>query len=122
MQPQKMLFAILALGSFLALSACSSRAKALDNVEPETGLTVSQIYHMSTAEKPLPRYHIKPVVDNGYKQHHFTQFKTLENPSVPMYVFPHVALIGDEQIIKPGYTTAFFLYKQNQFALASEVY
>jgi conjugative transfer region lipoprotein (TIGR03751 family) len=37
-------------------------------------------------------------------------------------VFPHVALIGDEQLIKPGYTTAFFLYKQNQFALASERY
>ncbi|EHL30510.1 hypothetical protein LDG_7462 [Legionella drancourtii LLAP12] len=49
-------------------------------------------------------------------------FKTLENPAVPIYIYPHVALIGDEQLLKPGFTTEFFLYKQNQFALASERY
>ena len=49
-------------------------------------------------------------------------FKPLENPQIPIYVFPHVALISDEQLLKPGYTTAFFLYKQNQFALPSELY
>ena len=49
-------------------------------------------------------------------------FKALDNPAIPIYIYPHVALIGDEQLVKPGFTTEFFLYKQNQFALASERY
>nr|WP_234802525.1 hypothetical protein [Legionella maceachernii] len=50
------------------------------------------------------------------------EFKQLPNPEVPIHVFAHVAQLGDEQIIKPAYTTRFFLYKQNQYALASEFF
>jgi conjugative transfer region lipoprotein (TIGR03751 family) len=119
---------ILVLGSALALSACASKSVSSAAI-PEGGLTVSQLYQQSLAE-PMPSWSVKrsakAVNYAGYTRdasneiHHL--FKPLENPQIPIYVFPHVALINDEQLLKPGYTTAFFLYKQNQFALTSELY
>lgn len=119
---------ILALGSALALTACA--AKVSSTPIPEGGLTVSQLYQQSLGE-PMPSWSVakrpsKPVNYAGYTREASNEiqqlFKPLDNPQVPIYVFPHVALIGDEQLLKPGYTTGFFLYKQNQFALASEQY
>lgn len=119
----------LAFSSVLTLSACAS-SNLTSNAIPEGGLTVSQIYQQSMGETMQPwsikRPLTKPVNYEGYTRDASNEvqnlFKPLDNPQVPIYVFPHVALIGDEQLIKPGYTTAFFLYKQNQFALASENY
>ena len=124
---------IIACASMLLLSACSSHV-ASGNI-PEAGLTVSQIYHESLDDTATswtaPRYRVNPVstASVGYGGYTRTAanetemlFKPLDNPSIPMFIYPHVALIGDEQLLKPGYTTAFFLYKQNQFALASERY
>lgn len=119
----------LACASMLLLSACAS--KVTSGSIPESGLTVSQIYHESLNEMSTswaaPRYRIPSHVQyEGYTRTAANEtdmlFKPLDNPSIPMFVYPHVALIGDEQLLKPGYTTAFFLYKQNQFALASERY
>lgn len=112
----------------LFLNACSSNV-ASGNV-PEAGLTVSQIYHQSMDDTAtswtVPHYRVKALDYDGYTRTAANEtnnlFKPLDNPSIPMFVYPHVALIGDEQLLKPGYTTAFFLYKQNQFALASERY
>jgi len=120
---------ILALSSLLTLTACAS-SKVTSATIPEGGLTVSQIYQQSMGEPMQPwsvkRALTKPVNYEGYTRNAANEvqnlFKPLDNPQIPIYVFPHVALIGDEQLIKPGYTTAFFLYKQNQFALASETY
>ena len=122
-------FMTLALSSVLTLTACAS-SNVTSNTIPEEGLTVSQIYQQSIGEPMQPwsvkRSITKPVNYAGYTRDASNEvqslFKPLDNPQVPIYVFPHVALIGDEQLIKPGYTTAFFLYKQNQFALASENY
>lgn len=119
---------IIACASMLVLSACTSHVTS-SNI-PETGLTVSQIYHESLDDTATswtaPRYRIKAVDYNGYTRTAANEtdalFKPLDNPSIPMFIYPHIALIGDEQLLKPGYTTAFFLYKQNQFALASERY
>jgi len=119
---------ILVLGSTLTLSACTSSIVA-SNAIPEGGLTVSQLYQQSISE-PTQSWSVKratkPVNYEGYTRDASNEiqnlFKPLDNPHIPIYVFPHVALIGDEQLIKPGYTTGFFLYKQNQFALASEQY
>lgn len=111
--------------SFLLLNGCAVHQASDDT---ERGLTVSQIYHQSMDEMraPIPHYHIKTTSNAGYiktiESDNVMPFKPLDNPLVPIYIYPHAALIGDEQIIKPGYTTAFFLYKQNQFALASEQY
>lgn len=119
---------ILVFGSALVLSACTS--KSISSVAiPEGGLTVSQLYHQSLAE-PVQSWSVKrsakAVNYAGYTRDASNEinhlFKPLENPQIPIYVFPHVALINDEQLLKPGYTTAFFLYKQNQFALPSELY
>ncbi len=124
---------ILACASMLMLSACSSHVTS--GSVPEAGLTVSQLYHQSLDESAeswtAPRYRVKAIdtAKPGYDGYTRTAvnetvmlFKPLDNPSIPMFIYPHVALIGDEQLLKPGYTTAFFLYKQNQFALASERY
>ncbi|WBV72365.1 TIGR03751 family conjugal transfer lipoprotein [Legionella pneumophila] len=122
------LHTILALGSALILSACASTS--VSSAIPEGGLTVSQLYQQSLGEAmpgwSVPKRQAKPVNYSGYTRDASNEiqhlFKPLDNPQVPIYVFPHVAIIGDEQLLKPGYTTAFFLYKQNQFALASERY
>ena len=119
----------LACASLMLLNACSSHVGSANNAE-ESGLTVSQLYHQSldnaAASWTAPRYRAKPTDYEGYTRTAANEtqmlFKPLDNPSVPMFVYPHVALIGDEQLLKPGYTTAFFLYKQNQFALPSERY
>ncbi|HAT1795179.1 TIGR03751 family conjugal transfer lipoprotein [Legionella pneumophila subsp. fraseri] len=100
----------------LALSACST-ARLSQSAIPEQGLTVSQLYQQSQQE-PLykPVFHEVKLGESG------EEFKSLPNPEIPIHVFAHVAQLGDEQLIKPAYTTRFFLYKQNQYALASELY
>lgn len=114
------------------ISACTAKVSPFKSPIPEQGLTVSQIYHGQVAQtvQQTPRYAFKKMPQSGLYEGYTRMamnetkmlFKPLDNPQVPIYVYPHVALIGDEQLIKPGYTTAFFLYKQNQFALASERY
>ncbi len=101
----------------LGLSACST-AKISQGTIPEQGLTVSQLYHLQSEPAPLPKKRIVAAHQAKISQ----QFKALANPEVPIHVFAHVANIGDEQIIKPDYDTRFFLYKHNQYALASELY
>ncbi|WP_131783800.1 TIGR03751 family conjugal transfer lipoprotein [Legionella gresilensis] len=120
-------YMILVCASALALSACASSIKSTQPL-PEGGLTVSELYQQSI-EKPTQHWSVniaKPIHYSGYTRTAANEikslFKPLDNPQIPIYVFPHIALIGDEQLIKPGYTTSFFLYKQNQFALASEYY
>lgn len=100
----------------LGLCACST-AKVSQGSIPEQGLTVSQLYHQNKPE-PLP----KRRLTHANLERPAQQFKALVNPEVPIHVFAHVANIGDEQIIKPDYSTRFFLYKHNQYALASELY
>ncbi|MFO9572913.1 TIGR03751 family conjugal transfer lipoprotein [Legionella pneumophila serogroup 1] len=100
----------------LTLSACST-ANISQSAIPEQGLTVSQLYQQSM-QQPIQKAVVQQVrfEDSG------EEFKQLPNPEVPIHIFAHVAQLGDEQIIKPAYTTRFFLYKQNQYALASELY
>ncbi len=50
------------------------------------------------------------------------QFKPLPNPGIAIYVFPHLSQFGDTRVPIPGYTTSFFLYEQNQYAMPSEIY
>jgi len=105
---------IMTCASIMTLSACST-AKISSGTIPEEGLTVSQIYHHSVSPPKIVR--IKPVVTKTNDE-----FKALPNPEVTLYIFPHVMQIDDEQLVKPGFSTRFFLYKQNQYALASELY
>lgn len=128
MVTHNVLHTILACSSALVLTSCASSTVSSSTI-PEGGLTVSQIYQQSMSN-PMPSWSVKrtpqPVNYKGYTRDAANEvkhlFKPLDNPQIPIYVFPHVALIGDEQLLKPGYSTGFFLYKQNQFALASELY
>ena len=116
------------------LGACASNVRT-GNI-PENGLTVSQIYHKVIDENDAgdvshARRQLKQKGAQSYKTHYegaFHQafmnanhgFKQLDNPAVPIYITPKVVLMGDEQFIKPGFVTNFYLYKKNQFALNSE--
>ena len=46
-------------------------------------------------------------------------FPTLPNPTMVMYVFPHLA--GEEKMPVPGYATSFSMYAKTEFALPGEV-
>lgn len=59
----------------------------------------------------------------GYTRDAFTEidvlFPRLPNPTLVMYVFPHLA--GKTRAPVPGYTTAFSMYEQVEYALPGEV-
>lgn len=48
-----------------------------------------------------------------------TIFPRLPNPTLVMYVYPHLA--GDEQVPVPGYVTSFPMYDRVEYALPGEV-
>lgn len=119
----------LCASSLVGLSGCSRSVSA--GGVPEEGLTMSQIYNQSIADSAqswtAPSYRKQKRVNyEGYIRdaHNETQakFKKVDNPEIPIFVYPHVAQLGDEQLVKPGYASEFFLYKQNQFALSNERY
>jgi len=45
-------------------------------------------------------------------------FPTLDNPTLVMHVFPHLAT--DERLPVPGYGTSFSLFERSEFALPGE--
>jgi conjugative transfer region lipoprotein (TIGR03751 family) len=47
-------------------------------------------------------------------------FKPLPNPEIGLYVFPHLVFLENESQPVPGYTTAFFLYQSNHFAIPED--
>ena len=47
------------------------------------------------------------------------RFPRLPNPTLVMYVFPHLA--GTERVPVPGYATTFPLYERVEYALPGEV-
>ena len=60
---------------------------------------------------------------HGYTRDAFNEldvsFPRLPNPSLVMYVFPHLA--GAERTPVPGYATTFPLYERVEYALPGEV-
>lgn len=60
---------------------------------------------------------------NGYVRDAFneldTHFPRLPNPTLVMYVFPHLA--GEQRVPVPGYATTFPLYTQVEYALPGEL-
>ena len=123
---------IILLSSLLGACASSVTTGAI----PEQGLTVEQIYHGVIEDNTIDRRsalkqqvrHIQAEKPNyaGYTRTSLNEtramFKPLANPAIPIYVYPHIVQVGSEQLVKPGYTTEFFLFKSNQFALNSERY
>ena len=116
----------------LVLAGCASTK---DAVLPQDGPSMQAIYeghvHAMAARDPqvirgeLGR---RPVVTGeaalqGYTREAFNEidvlFPRLPNPTLVMYVFPHLA--GEARAPVPGYTTAFPMYEQVEYALPGEV-
>ena len=120
----------LALGWIsLALIGCTSTK---ESVLPQDGPTMKAIYEQHMAdlyppadtlrgERPLPPSGIAHY--RGFVREAATEieslFPRLPNPTLVMYVFPHLS--GDERTPVPGYVTTFPFYETVEYALPGEV-
>lgn len=116
----------------LALCGCASTKEA---VLPQDGPPMKTIYEQHIQEMgardPMAVHEAldhRPIVDGEGSLHGYTReahneidttFPRLPNPSLAMYVFPHLA--GDEQVPVPGYVTTFPMYERVEYALPGEV-
>ncbi len=51
-----------------------------------------------------------------------SEFKLLPNPNIAAYIFPHLSHYSGTNVPVPGYTTTFFLYEKNHYAMPGEMY
>lgn len=116
----------------LVLAGCAS---IKDAVLPHDGPSMKAIYDAHVASigaegvTALRReIAVRPVGNDdvdlaGYSRTAYTELETifprLPNPTLVMYVFPHLA--GAERVPVPGYATTFPLYERVEYALPGEV-
>ena len=116
----------------LALGGCASTK---ESVLPQDGPSMKAIYDthfegMGADDPYVLRRELgtRPLGDNdvdlaGYSRTAHTELETifprLPNPTLVMYVFPHLA--GFERVPVPGYATTFTLYERVEYALPGEV-
>ena len=116
----------------LVLAGCTSTK---DNVLPQDGPSMKAIYegHIQAMNARDPQAIRRELgnrsLDNGeaalqgYSRDAFNEidvlFPRLPNPTLVMYVFPHLA--GETRAPVPGYATAFPMYEQVEYALPGEV-
>ena len=131
MQNLSILIGVLASIS-LGLAGCASTKEA---VLPQDGPSMKMIYeqhfHEMGALDPQTIRHklggrTTGAVTNalhGYTREAHNEIDTifprLPNPTLVMYVFPHLA--GDEGVPVPGYATTFPMYERVEYALPGEV-
>ena len=110
-------------------------ANSKDTVLPNDGPTMKQIYdqHFSTMNAvsvgSVRSEVTKRLADDeegtltAYARESATEldahFPRLPNPTLILYVFPHLA--GPERVPIPGYTTRFPMYDTTEYALPGEV-
>jgi len=116
----------------ISLAGC---AGSKDTILPADGPSMKTIYtrHFSdigmhdtmSVRKELKSRPLATDVSDlaGYVRDAFNEldshFPRLPNPTLVMYVFPH--LVGDERLPIPGYSTTFPMYRQLEYALPGEV-
>ena len=116
----------------LVLAGCASTK---DAVLPQDGPSMKAIYEghvneMNARDPQILRHALgnRPILTGeaallGYTRDAFNEidvlFPRLPNPTLVMYVFPHLA--GDAHAPVPGYATAFPMYEQVEYALPGEV-
>lgn len=131
MKQPSILIAALGLIS-LVLAGCASTK---DSILPQDGPSMKAIYEghveeMNARDPQVVRGGLghRPIVTGevalqGYTREAFNDidvlFPRLPNPTLVMYVFPHLA--GEARAPVPGYTTAFPMYEQVEYALPGEV-
>jgi conjugative transfer region lipoprotein (TIGR03751 family) len=116
----------------LTLGGCASTK---ESVLPQDGPSMKAIYDthfegMGADDPYVLRRELgtRPLGDDdvdlaGYSRTAHTELETifprLPNPTLVMYVFPHLA--GSERVPVPGYATTFTLYERVEYALPGEV-
>ena len=93
---------------------------------------MEQVYaqHMTTLKPtPSPRHPIQALPPRGIAHYRGfvreaanninTLFPRLPNPTLVMYIFPHLS--GEERSPVPGYVTTFPFYERVEYALPDEV-
>jgi len=134
-QPAKtttVLVSISGLPLLLLLGGCASTKEA---ILPQDGPSMRAIYDAHVVEmaaqdpsvvrEALGCRRVRPGEGDlaGYSREAFNEldvrFPRLPNPSLVMYVFPHLA--GPERTPVPGYATTFPMYERIEYALPGEV-
>ncbi len=131
MQNPLTLISVLSLIS-LVLAGCASTK---DTVLPQDGPSMKAIYDahiqaINARDPQVIRHELgNRLLDNGdatlqgYVRDAFNEidvlFPRLPNPTLVMYVFPHLA--GEMRAPVPGYATAFPMYEQVEYALPGEI-
>ena len=116
----------------ISLAACAGNK---DTILPLDGADMKTIYTehfndigmrdtMSVRKELKARPLNTDAIDlGGYTRDAFNEldshFPRLPNPTLVMYVFPHLA--GAERVPVPGYATTFPMYRQVEYALPGEV-
>ena len=116
------------------ISALSGCAGTKDTVLPSDGPTMKEIYDahfdgMNGASIDGARTQIgnRSPIDSADALDSYTRtseteldthFPRLPNPSLVMYVFPHLA--GPARVPVPGYSTTFSMYERTEVALPGE--
>lgn len=110
---------VLILSLISGLVACSTESP----LAPE-GPTIREIYdgHRSALNTDMSVIRAMPTVTRDQKpvavQRTERRFSRLYNPSLHLYIYPHLA--GREQVPIPGYYTVFPLYPRIEYARAGE--
>lgn len=136
---------LISLTSIVLLSGCTTPGKKL---LPHGDMTMAQIYRVQTGlvvssdtqgsgdnttssnQFDAISYQsnatsIMPVsdqyIDDAQNQIN-SEFKVLPNPNIAAYIFPHMSHYSGTNVPVPGYTTTFFLYEKNHYAMPGEEY
>lgn len=143
MKTFKLLVNTAAMAAILALTGCATPGQ--DTIPPAGDMTMAQIYYqesgLSAPDDPsnpnasnvdaltaargnvpaqTPDYQGQGASDLMTLN---TQFQTLPNPQILVYVSPHLVTSGNgSQVPVPGYVTSFFMYPQTEFAMPYEHY
>jgi conjugative transfer region lipoprotein (TIGR03751 family) len=126
MRPMQTLWLILInLVVIVNLAGCASGRA------PQQGPTMAEVYKDAMAEsdgESLDKIR-EPMVYSGLTdvsgytrtaQNEINNlFQPLPNPQLVMYIYPH--MVAEDEAPIPGYTTAFYLFKQDHFAMPGEV-
>jgi conjugative transfer region lipoprotein (TIGR03751 family) len=116
----------------ISLAGC---AGSKDTILPSDGATMKTIYTehfndigMRDSMRVRRQLKSRPLESDvadlaGYLRDAFNEldahFPRLPNPTLVMYVFPHLA--GEERVPVPGYATTFPMYRQVEYALPGEL-
>ena len=136
---------LISLTSIVLMSGCTTPGK---NMLPHGDMTMAQIYRVQTGlagssdtqsngdntssnnQFDVSSYqgrttHVIPVndqyTDDAQNQIN-SEFKVLPNPNIAAYIFPHMSHYSGTNVPVPGYTTTFFLYEKNHYAMPGEEY